>query len=113
LVRNGTVKLVRTLDSLKIPPTVQGILAARIDRLPPVEKNMLQTLSVVGREFQLSLVRALIDKPDDSLQRIIDDLQLAEFIYEEPTGGDVEYSFKHALTQQVAYNSVLIERRSC
>jgi class 3 adenylate cyclase/tetratricopeptide (TPR) repeat protein len=111
LVRNGTVKLTRTLDNLKIPATVQGILAARIDRLAPVEKDMLQTLSVVGREFPLRLVDALIDQSDDQLQPLMDNLQLAEFIYEQPTGDDLEYSFKHALTQQVAYNSVLIERR--
>ena len=111
LMRNGAVKLTRRLDELKIPPTVQGILASRIDRLPPAEKDLLQTLAVIGREFQLNLVRAATDKPDDELNRMVNDLQLAEFIYEQPATGDVEYTFKHALTQQVAYNSVLMERR--
>jgi class 3 adenylate cyclase/tetratricopeptide (TPR) repeat protein len=111
LARNGTVSLTSTLSELKIPPTVQGILAARIDRLPPAEKELLQTLSVIGKEFQLSLVRAVTGASDDRLQPMIDDLQVAEFIYEQPATGDFEYTFKHALTQQVAYQSVLIERR--
>jgi len=105
------VRLTKALGELKIPPTVQGILAARIDRLPPDAKDLLQTLAVVGREFPLSLIRAVVDKSDDELNRMLNDLQLGEFIYEQPAVGDTEYTFKHALTQEVAYNSVLIERR--
>jgi len=111
LVRNGTVKLTRPLAELKIPPTVQAILAARIDRLPSDAKELLQTLAVIGREFPLALIRAVIAKSDDELDRLLDDLQLGEFIYEQPTVADPEYIFKHALTQEVAYNSVLVERR--
>jgi len=111
LVRNGVVKLTRPLAELKIPPTVQGILAARIDRLPSDAKDLLQTLSVIGREFSLSLIRAVVTKSDDELSRLLNDLQLGEFIYEQPAVGDAEYIFKHALTQEVAYGSVLIERR--
>ena len=112
LVRNGVVKLTKALGELKIPPTVQGILAARIDRLPPDEKELLQTLAVIGREFALSLVRRVVDgKADDNLERMLGDLQMAEFIYEQPAVGDTEYIFKHALTQEVTYNSLLIERR--
>ena len=106
-----TVRLTRQLGDLKIPPTVQGILAARIDRLPPDAKELLQTLAVIGREFPLSLIRAVVPKSDDELTRMLDDLQLGEFLYEQPAVGDAEYTFKHALTQEVAYNSVLIERR--
>ncbi len=112
LIRDeATVRLTKPLSELKIPPTVQAILTARIDRLPADEKDLLQALAVIGKEFQLSLVRAVIGKSDDELGRMLDDLQLAEFIYEQPAVGDVEYSFKHALTQEVAYNSVLTERR--
>jgi len=111
LVRNGTVKLTRSLADLKIPPTVQAILAARIDRLPQDAKELLQTLAVIGREFPRSLIQAVVTKSDDELNRLLNDLQLAEFIYEQPASGDIEYIFKHALTQQVAYNSLLIERR--
>jgi predicted ATPase len=111
LVRNGAVNLTRSLDQLKIPPTVQAILAARIDRLPADEKDLLQTLAVIGREFPLALVRRLLSTSDDELNRMLSDLQLAEFIYEQPATGDIEYIFKHALTQEVAYNSLLVERR--
>ena len=111
LVRNGTVNLASPLSDLKIPPTVQGILAARIDRLPPAEKELLQTMSVIGKEFPLNLVRAVTGIPNDRIQPMVDHLQVAEFIYEQPSAGDFEYTFKHALTQQVTYQSVLMERR--
>jgi class 3 adenylate cyclase/tetratricopeptide (TPR) repeat protein len=111
LVRNGSIKLVKPMAELKIPPTVQAILAARIDRLPPDEKDLLQTLAVIGRDFAFGLVMSVVAKSDDELNRMLGDLQLAEFIYEQPAAGDVEYIFKHALTQEVAYNSLLMERR--
>ena len=111
LVRNGSIKLVKPLAELKIPPTVQAILASRIDRLPSDEKDLLQTLAVIGRDFAFGLVMSVVAKSDDELNRMLGDLQLAEFIYEQPAAGDVEYIFKHALTQEVAYHSVLVERR--
>jgi len=112
LVRDGAaVRITRSLSALKIPPTVQAILAARIDRLPAREKNLLQALAVIGKEFPLALVREVIKQPEDEINRMLNELQLAEFIYEQPAAGDLEYTFKHALTQQVAYSSVLVERR--
>jgi class 3 adenylate cyclase len=111
LIRNGSIKLVKPLAELKIPPTVQAILASRIDRLPPDQKDLLQTLAVIGREFPFGLIKSAVAKPDDELNRMLGDLQLAEFIYEQPAVGDIEYTFKHALTQEVAYNSQLMERR--
>jgi predicted ATPase len=111
LARNGEVKLAKPLTSLRIPPTVQGILASRIDRLPAGEKDLLQTVAVIGAEFNLRVARAVSGKPDDDLNRMLNDLQLAEFIYEQPAAGDVEYTFKHALTHDVAYNSLLTDRR--
>src|SRR5262249_39240719 len=111
LARNGDVKLVKPLASLRIPLTVQGILASRIDRLPANEKDLLQTVAVIGTEFQLGVARALSERSDDDLNRMLNDLQLAEFIYEQPAAGAVEYIFKHALTHEVAYGSLLIERR--
>src|SRR5262249_44408746 len=68
-------------------------------------------LAVIGMEFPLALIREVITNPDDELGGKLGDLQLAEFIYEQPAGDDVEYTFKHALTQEVSYNSVLLERR--
>jgi class 3 adenylate cyclase/tetratricopeptide (TPR) repeat protein len=111
LARNGEVKLAKPLALLRIPPTVQGILASRIDRLPADEKDLLQTLAVIGTEFNLGIARAVRGKQDDDLNRMLSDLQLAEFIYEQPAAGDIEYTFKHALTHDVAYNSLLTDRR--
>ena len=111
LVGKGALHLTKPIGELKIPPTVQGILAARIDRLPPDAKVLLQTLSVIGREFRLSVIRAVVPKSEDELDSLLRHLQLGEFIYEQPAVGDAEYAFKHALTQEVAYTSVLQERR--
>jgi class 3 adenylate cyclase/tetratricopeptide (TPR) repeat protein len=112
LVRDGAgMRLTKPLDPLRIPPTVQAILAARIDRLPSDAKELLQTLAVTGREFPLSLIQAVVARSDEELDRLLNDLQLGEFIYEQPATGGIEYIFKHALTQEVAYNSVLVERR--
>jgi class 3 adenylate cyclase/predicted ATPase len=111
LVRNGAVKVARSLSQLRLPPTVQGILASRIDRLSVEQKELLQTLAVIGRESPLGLIRKVADKADPQLERMLADLRAAEFIYERPALTDAEYIFKHALTQEVAYNSLLIGRR--
>src|SRR6266851_1172020 len=111
LVRNGTVKVARSLAQLRLPSTVQGILAARIDRLSAEQKDLLQTLAVMGRESPLGLIRQVSSTEEAQLERMLAGLQAAEFIYEQPALADVEYIFKHALTQEVAYNSLLIERR--
>ena len=107
----GSVELIKPLASLRIPPTVQTILAARIDRLRNDEKTLLQTLAVLGRQFVLSLARAVAGHSEEELERLLANLQLGEFVYEQPSISDVEYIFKHALTQEVAYNSILQERR--
>ncbi len=112
LVRDGAmVKLTKPIGELKIPPTVQGILAARIDRLSADAKDLLQTLSVIGREFRMSLIRKVVSKPAEELDPMLNELQLGEFIYEQPALGDTEYAFKHALTQEVSCSSILQERR--
>jgi hypothetical protein len=111
LVRNGAVKVTRPLSHLKIPPTVQGILAARIDRLSPEAKELLQTLAVIGMEFPLSLVCKVAQQSPNQVEHLLNDLQTGEFIYEQPATGDVDYLFKHALTHDEAYKSLLTERR--
>jgi class 3 adenylate cyclase/predicted ATPase len=111
LVRNGAVKVTRSLSQLRLPPTVQGILASRIDRQPSEHKQLLQTLAVIGRESSLGLLSQVASHTDTQLERILADLQASEFIYEQPATIGIEYVFKHALTQEVAYNSLLIERR--
>jgi class 3 adenylate cyclase/predicted ATPase len=100
-----------TLADLRIPTTVQGILTSRIDRLPPAEKEILLTLAVIGKEFPFSLLRQVVSQPEDALHRFLAHLQAAEFIYEQPAFPEPEYTFKHALTQEVAYGTVLQERR--
>jgi tetratricopeptide (TPR) repeat protein len=107
----GAYRLARATTTLQLPPTVQGILAARIDRLAPDEKALLQQLAVIGRQFPLSLMRQVITQPEADLYRLLASLQRKEFLYEQPAFPESEYLFKHALTQDVAYSSVLIERR--
>jgi class 3 adenylate cyclase/predicted ATPase len=120
LVRDGVGARLRPSSStgqvplptdLHIPPTVQGVLAARIDRLAPDEKALLQQLAVIGREFPVSLLRQVITQPEEELYRPLSSLQSKEFLYEQPAFPEVEYIFKHALTQEVAYGTVLQERR--
>jgi predicted ATPase len=111
LVRNGGVSLTRPTTEIHVPPTVQGMLAARIDRLQAEEKELLQTAAVAGREFSLALLERVTNRPADGLQRTLARLQAAEFVYEQPASTELDYVFKHALTQEVAYASVLLERR--
>jgi predicted ATPase len=111
LARNGTVKLVRPLAQAHLPITVQGVLAARIDRLQASDRDLLHMLAVLGREFPLGLVERAASVLADELVRRLLRLQAGEFIDEQSAVNDVAYVFKHALTQEVAYNSVLIEQR--
>jgi predicted ATPase len=96
---------------LRLPPTVQGILASRIDRQPFEHKQLLQTLAVIGRESALGLIQQTVSSEGAQLERTLADLQASEFIYEQAAASGVEYVFKHALTQEVSYNSLLIQRR--
>jgi class 3 adenylate cyclase/predicted ATPase len=111
LMRNGAMKVVRPLSPLRLPPTVQGLLASRIDRLSAAQKGLLQTLAVIGREVPFGLIEQVVDIERATLERTLAELRAAEFIYEQPALADIEYVFKHALTQEVAYNSLLVERR--
>jgi class 3 adenylate cyclase/tetratricopeptide (TPR) repeat protein len=105
------VTLQKPASLIQVPMTVQGILAARIDRLGTAEKDLLQTLSVIGKEFPLGLVKRVTGETEEQLSPLLQNLQLGEFIYEQPAFPESEYTFKHALTQEVAYQSVLVERR--
>ncbi|MBV8359221.1 MAG: AAA family ATPase, partial [Deltaproteobacteria bacterium] len=111
LVRNGEVKLTRSLAELKIPPTVQTTLAARIDRLPAAEKELLQILAVIGQQIALEPIKHVTGRSEEQLEALLSNLQSSEFIYEQPILEGAEYVFKHALTQEVSYNSLLGERR--
>jgi class 3 adenylate cyclase/tetratricopeptide (TPR) repeat protein len=107
----GAYRLVTALPSIQVPTTVQAILTARIDRLPGDEKRLLQTASVIGTDVALPLLQAVADVPEEALRRGLTHLQAAEFLYETRLFPDVEYTFKHALTHEVAYGSLLQERR--
>ena len=94
-----------------MPATVQAVLAARIDRLPPEEKRLLQTAAVLGTEVSFPLVQVIAELPEEALHRGLAHLQAAEFLYETRLFPERAYTFKHALTHEVAYSSLLQERR--
>jgi len=108
----GRYRLVRSVDQIAIPPTVQAVLAARIDRLGEREKQVLHTAAVIGREFPEAVLRRVVDLADHELADSLRKLTTAEFIYEKSLYPEVEYSFKHPLTEEVAYRSQLVERRA-
>ena len=90
---------------------MQAVLAARIDRLPPGDKALLQTASVIGKDVPFALLQAIAELAEDELHAAIGRLQAAEFLYEASLFPDLEYTFKHALTHDVAYGSLLQDRR--
>lgn len=100
------------LAEIQLPPTLQGVLTARIDRLPAEERALLQTLAVIGRAFSCSLVQRVMEEADNELSPLLSHLQVEEFIYEQAAFPEPEYTFKHALTQEVAYNTLRVERRT-
>jgi class 3 adenylate cyclase/tetratricopeptide (TPR) repeat protein len=107
----GGYRLGQALSGIQVPATVQAVLAARIDRLPGEEKRLLQTAAVIGTEVPWPLLLAIADVPEAVLQRHLTALQSAEFLYETRIFPEHEYTFKHALTHEVAYGSLLLERR--
>jgi class 3 adenylate cyclase/tetratricopeptide (TPR) repeat protein len=111
LGERGAYRLAQALPTVQVPATVQAVLAARIDRLPPEEKQLLHTAAVIGTEVPLTLLQAVAGMPEMPLRRGLAHLQAAEFVYETRLFPEIEYTFKHALTQQVAYETLLQERR--
>jgi class 3 adenylate cyclase/tetratricopeptide (TPR) repeat protein len=103
--------LTEPLTEFKLPATVQAVLAARIDRLPLEEKRLLQTAAVIGTEVPFPLLQAIAELPEDILRMDLAHLQAAEFLYETSLFPDLEYTFKHALTHEVAYGNLLQGRR--
>jgi class 3 adenylate cyclase/tetratricopeptide (TPR) repeat protein len=107
----GAYRLTRPVEQLKIPATVQAILAARIDRLAPEAKRLLQAAAVIGKDVPLPLLLAIADAPEPEVRAELTRLQAAEFLYEVRLFPDLEYTFKHALTHEVAYQGLLHERQ--
>src|SRR4029453_12304402 len=91
--------------------TVQAVLAARIDRLPSTEKRLLHTAAVIGTEVPLPLLHAIAEMPEAAVYDGRRHLQAAEFLYETRLVPEHAYTFKHALTHEVAYGSLPQERR--
>jgi class 3 adenylate cyclase/tetratricopeptide (TPR) repeat protein len=107
----GAYRLAKPLDSLQVPATVHAVLAARIDRLPPEEKRLLQTAAVIGTEVPFTLLQAIGELSEEELRRALGHLQATEFLYETSLFPELDYTFKHALTHEVAYGGLLQERR--
>lgn len=109
--RRGAYRLVRADDELRLPPTVQAVLGERIDRLPKPLKLLLQVSAVIGEDLPLDILTPLMELPDDVLARQLDALQEAEFLYETSPNAQRHFAFKHALTRDVAYASLLVAQR--
>jgi class 3 adenylate cyclase/tetratricopeptide (TPR) repeat protein len=107
----GAYRLTRPVEHLTIPATVQAILAARIDRLAPEAKRLLQAAAVIGKDVPMPLLLVIADAPEHEVRTELTRLQAAEFLYETRLFPDLEYTFKHALTHEVAYQGLLHEQQ--
>ncbi len=117
LLENGSIErennqfvLSRKISDIQVPDTIQGIIAARMDRLEDNLKRTMQVASVIGRDFAFRILQTITGMPEE-LKSYLLNLQGLEFIYEKSLFPELEYLFKHALTQEVAYNSLLQKRR--
>ena len=108
----GAYRLTGKLEKLAIPPTVQAVLGARIDRLSTREKALLQSMSVIGEQVPEPILREVCELEENELGAALEALAVAELLGTEPSQGEREYSFKHPLTREVAYGSQLSEPRS-
>jgi class 3 adenylate cyclase/tetratricopeptide (TPR) repeat protein len=104
-------RLAHAMPTVQVPATVQAVLAARIDRLPAEEKHLLQTAAVIGTEVPLALLQTIAERSETALHHGLAHLQAAEFLYETRLFPEPAYTFKHALTHEVAYGSLLHERQ--
>src|SRR5262249_25123019 len=107
----GAYRLTRPVEQLRMPATVQAILAARIDRLAPEAKRLLQAAAVIGKDVPLPLLLAIADASEPEVRAELTRLQAAEVLYEVRLFPDLEYTFKHALTHEVAYQGLMQDRR--
>jgi DNA-binding NtrC family response regulator len=107
----GAYRLVTPLQNVQVPATVQAVLLARIDRLPPREKRLLQTAAVIGMEVPCALMQAVAELPEEEIHHGLSHMQATEFLYEASLFPELTYTFKHALTHEVSYSSLLPERR--
>jgi transcriptional regulator with AAA-type ATPase domain/tetratricopeptide (TPR) repeat protein len=97
--------------SIAVPDTVEEVLRARMDRLPERERRLLQSAAVIGKNVPVDVLRAIAGLPDEALSEALGQLRASDFLYEASLGPEVEYSFRHALTHEVAYGSLRPEQR--
>lgn len=107
----GRYRLGARRDAVTIPPTVRAVLAARIDRLPRVDKHILQTIAAVGEVATVALLERVSDLPTDELRKSLRRLERAGLLVERTDREQLAYEFKHSLTQAVAYETLLHQRR--
>jgi tetratricopeptide (TPR) repeat protein len=107
----GAYRLTPDAAAIQVPATVQAILAARIDRLAPEDKRLLQAAAVIGKDVPFAIMLAIAELAEGDLRRGLAHLQAAEFLYETSLFPDLEYTFKHALTHEVTYGGLLHDRR--
>ena len=94
-----------------LPDTVHAVVAARLDRLLPEAKRLLQIAAVIGKDVSLPLLQAMTALPEDALHQTLNHLRAAEFLYDTHLDGEPAYTFKHVLTQEAAYHSLLTSTR--
>jgi class 3 adenylate cyclase/tetratricopeptide (TPR) repeat protein len=107
----GSYRLTRPFSTIEVPPTVQAVIAARIDVLPPLGKRLLQEAAVIGHDVPFGLLHAICGLTESELRSHVADLEAAEFLQTTQLFPDLQYSFKHSLTHEVAYRGVLHEHR--
>jgi predicted ATPase len=107
----GAYQLAKVVPSIHVPATVQAVFAARIDRLPPAANAILQSAAVIGKDVPFALLQRIVELSEEQLRQALATLQAAEFLYETHLFPEREYTFKHALTHEVAYGSLPQERR--
>ncbi len=107
----GAYRATKDVHAIQVPMTVQALLAGRIDRLPATEKRLLQAASVIRKDVPLALLQAIVGDDEKDVHQGLAHLEAAELLYEARLFPELEYSFKHALTHEVAYASLVQERR--
>jgi len=110
-MRAGRYELTREIREIRIPETVQSVIAARIDSLSPKRKTLLQIASVIGSEIPLLLLREVVDLAEEELQNLLAELQAAQFLYETPNATSLQLKFSHALVHEVAYGGLISAKR--
>ena len=107
----GHYRLGKPIEGIQIPDRVQAVLAARIDRLSRQDKLFLQAGAAIGIEVPVALLQVVADTPSEAVLRGLADLEAADFLRPSALVPDLAYSFKHAITQDVAYSTLLKEQR--